>query len=134
VHRWHISSTETTSISLRAYEEPIRQYLHGEAGFPKDVVVMVTVCPDLASREGFYFPSAVKDSLHTAYAFLVRGVYIRVFTASNLPRGFRDLCCFTSPRALIFMRDCTKEALETWGKILRTSRPVGALADGDLPR
>ena len=91
---------------------------------------MTTACPDLASREGFYFPSRAKGGQYTAYAFLVRGVYIRVYIESDLPRGFRDLCCFTSPRSLIFRRDCTKEWLEAWGNIFRTSRPVGQLAAG----
>jgi hypothetical protein len=128
VHKWHTSNTETIGISLGCYEEQIRRYLLGKAGFPNDVVVMATVCTDFASREGCYFPCAVKGSVHPAYAFLVRGVYLRVFIAPDLAPGFRGLCCFTSPQRLIFMRDCSKEALETWGTILRTSKPVGELA------
>lgn len=89
---------------------------------------MATVCPDLGSREGFYFPCKVKNSPHTAYAFRVQGVYLRVFTGNDLPRGFRDLCCFRSARGLIFLRDCTDAAVETWGTLMASSRPVGALA------
>jgi len=128
VHAWPISSTETTSISLGSYAEPMRKYLSGDAGFPEDVVVMATVCTDLASRDGCYVPCLVKGSAHVAYAFLVRGLYIRVFTARDLTPDYRGLCCFKSPEKLMFVRDCSKEALDTWSNLLKTSRPVGELA------
>jgi hypothetical protein len=128
VHKWHISSRATTTLSLGAHEEQIRKYLLGEASFPPDVAVMATVCTDLPSREGFYVPGAVRNSAVPAYAVMVKGIYFRAFMASNLPPDIRRNCCVTSPRCPIFLRNCEREALETWGNLCATSRPVGALA------
>lgn len=50
VKEWKTLRGQITTASLGAFEEPIRQYLAGEAELPKNVFVAVRVCTDEASQ------------------------------------------------------------------------------------
>ena len=56
VCEWRTSKVTSHRITLGSHEEILRQYLHGEAGYPTDVCVMAVACTDIYSRT-FYMPS-----------------------------------------------------------------------------
>ena len=62
VHNWAMHDGQTTSISVGAYEEPIRRFLLGETAFPVNIMVLTTVCTDAPSRESFSVPCLVPDN------------------------------------------------------------------------
>src|SRR5207342_2250884 len=49
VYRWRAPHGGTVWNCLGTYEEPIRHYLLGAAGFPADAIVMVQACTDHGS-------------------------------------------------------------------------------------
>jgi hypothetical protein len=122
VRKWRTLKEQTTSISLGAYEEPIRQYLAGEADFPENVVVLVTVCTDFGSRNMVFAPSTTKATAYPYHAFLARGIWFRVFTGANLPQDIRDRCCVTSARKPIFMEDCEDGLLHAARRLHKTAK------------
>lgn len=76
VHAWKMPHGEKTrKINLGFAEEPIRKFLLGQASFPKDVVLMVTVCTDKESKGSFYVPSQVFGTPIVRFAFLALGVH-----------------------------------------------------------
>jgi hypothetical protein len=129
VHDWRTLTTQTTGISLGAFEEPIRKYLNGEAGFPADVFVWVIAAADEGSQESVCFPSQVKDLPYTRFSFLTRGIWFDVSLGSDLPFGVRRRCCVNSPKKLLFKADCTYRIstgggrLQGMAKIARNVRP-----------
>src|SRR5208337_1353105 len=50
VHAWTTIKGQKSSVDLGKYQEPIRRYLLGEAGFPDGVYVNITVCIDPGSQ------------------------------------------------------------------------------------
>lgn len=123
VHQWDTPfGGKTTALNLGALEEPIRQYLHGDAPLPNDVVIVVTSCTDSASGGSFYVPSRVPQVPITCFGMLTLGVYFRVFVGPNIPTNIRDLCCVRSPQRFIFQRDCSEKTFEAFAQIMTTSK------------
>lgn len=122
VHQWNTPfGGETNLIILNAFEEPIRKYLLGTAGFPADVVVIATVCTDLLSIRGFYIPSQVSEIPGICFAMLMLGVNFRVFIGRDMPPKRRDICCVNSAARLIFRRDCSQKTVEAFDQITISS-------------
>lgn len=126
VHRW-VMSGQTTSISLRVYEEPIRNFLLGETTFPVDVVVIVRVCTDVFSRGSFFVPYLVSENPLTAYALLTRGIFFHVLVGNNLPLQIKGLCCLTGAKKLIFVASCADKFCDAFVPLMATSKPPRSL-------
>lgn len=111
VREWRTLGQQTTGISLGAFEEPIRKYLFGETPFPAGVAVNVWVCTDIGSRFNTFFPYAV-DTAYAMHSLLVRGLWFHITTGSNLPTYIRELCCVSSARKVLFLRNSERELLQ----------------------
>ena len=122
VQKWTTSNREATGISLGAHGEPIRQYLHGEAGFPAGVVVMVTVWTDPGSRLHTIAPSLKKDSVYPTYSLLARGIWFDTIVGENLPQGAKDLCCVNSVKKVLFLNNCEDRILQAAERIHKTAK------------
>jgi hypothetical protein len=129
VHTWNEAFGEkSTRVNLGSFEEPIRQYLHSDAPFPRNVAVIVTVCSDTNSQHLAYMPNQVKNIPGVvAFSTLALGIHFMVFAMDNLSPAFLDACCVSSQQRRIWMRDCAQKTLEAWGQF-QGSRPVGKLA------
>jgi hypothetical protein len=90
-------------------EEPIRKYLLGTAGFPSEVVVVVTACTDPLSIQSFSVPSQVIGHPGTCFAILALGIYFRVLIGSDIPPESREICCAMSKARLILQRGCSQK-------------------------
>jgi hypothetical protein len=121
VHEWITLKGQKSSVNLRKYQEPIRQHLLDQAGFPEGVHVVVTACTDFGSQGMTFAPSGMAGTMFPMYSLLVRGIWFHVFTADGSPRGVDGLCCVRSVRKKLFKADCTKPFLESGGHILSTA-------------
>jgi hypothetical protein len=127
VHRWRTPHGGAVWNNLGQYEEPIRQYLHGEAGFPADVVVAVVPCTDNGSQGSFYTPYMIRGHEVPEFGMLVRGVHFRLFVGADLPHSIRNACCFSSPRQVILKGSCRSISTHAFAFLHETSRPSRAL-------
>ena len=75
VHKWKTLKGQTTFVELGEYEEPIRRYLLGQAGFPDGVYVLVAACEDLGSQVTSYPPAKVTGGQYRHISLLTRGIW-----------------------------------------------------------
>ena len=122
VNKWSTVEGQTTSISLGAFEEPIRKYLLGEGGFPPDVYVLVGACEDRGSRGMVFAPSLVGGVRHRMFSILVRGIWFHVITDKNALPGIKKLCCVQSEKRVLHLEDCSQRFLQAGRHIHRTAR------------
>jgi hypothetical protein len=127
VHKWDLPfGGSTTVLDLRELEEPIRQYLHGDTGFPTDVAVIPTACTDRASMT-FYTPSPALNVPGTAFGMLMLGVHFFVYIGTDIPPAIRQVCCVRSGQRLIFQRNCEQKTIDAFAQLMKTSRPATGL-------
>jgi hypothetical protein len=121
VHKWKTLDGQESTVDLGKYQEPIRRYLMGEAGFPDGVYVISTVCTDKGSQGMSFAPSKVAGSQYPMYSILVRGIWFHVITTDENPAGLRELCSFRSAEKVLFKEDCTERFLEAGRHIHKTA-------------
>jgi hypothetical protein len=98
-HVWVLpDGNKSIQRDLGSFAEPIRLHLLGDAPFPHDVAVVVTVCVDDESRTAWFVPALNDDYGCLTYPFLALGVIFRVWLGQNIPSRIRDLCCCSSRR------------------------------------
>jgi hypothetical protein len=119
LRRWTIGATETTTVDLGPYQEPLRKYVLGEASFP-DGVAIVTVCTDFESQGCFFPPCSIREGALSGYALLVLGVYFRFFFGPEVPNEFRRFCCVHSKR--IIVADHSKQSQHSYGHLFQTAK------------
>ena len=122
VHRWRAPHGGTVWNKLGIYEEPIRRYLLGEAGFPANLIVIVTACTDYGWQGSCFTPCIIKASQHTGYGMLARGIHFRVFVGADLPEELRRVCCVTSARRVILRGSCHRISAHAFGHLHETTR------------
>jgi hypothetical protein len=127
VHTWPAPNGHTVSAELGSYQEPIRKYLDGESSFPADVTVLVTACTDRESQNIAYNPTRVLGTPNTAVAFLACGIHFIVFLGAPFPPAIRDMCCFSSPKQLVFSRNVKQNSLHAYSVLAATSKAVGVM-------
>lgn len=120
LRRWTIGTTETTTVNLGTYQEPLRKFVHCEAPFPTDGVAIITVCTDFASQGCFFTPCAIPDAPATGYSLLLLGVSFRFFFGPNVPSEFRRFCCVHSSR--IIVTDHSQQSQHSYGHLFQTAK------------
>ncbi len=111
---WQTIEGQTTEVSLGQFEEPIRQYLHGDSSWPENIVVMSTVCTDVGSKEWitppWLIPADVAAGNFLRIELLVRGIWFWILMG-EIPKQIAAWCCVNSPRKVLFLRDCEDQLL-----------------------
>jgi hypothetical protein len=127
VHVWKTLNGQPISMPLRSYEEPIRQYLNGETGFPMSVVLKLTVCTDAESHGMVFAPVEWTNDLYTGYDMTVLGVCFTMI--AGVPPGAKDwdLCCVNSKHRVIFAEDCSKTSREHYRDLRDRARVARSL-------
>jgi hypothetical protein len=77
VHSWHMPSGDPIPIKLGPYEDPIRRYLLGETGFPKDLVLLVSVSHSMDEMKNKFvtFPWFFRrEGGHHQFKLIVPGI------------------------------------------------------------
>lgn len=133
VHTWTPGAGVQTLIHLGPYQEALRGYLTGEAMFPANVVVKVTLCTDRESQQMMYEPTLGKakgSKTHNYYELQAGGINFGICIGAGIPVTVRGQCCVSSADQWIFVGDCGERTLgavsATSGKkIDRPQRPDG---------
>ena len=117
VREWRTEKDDRYQIQLGEYEEMLRQYLLGIAGFPQNVSVMATVCSDPLSRY-FSLPTIAKFKIPiTAFAMMALGINLLVILGPYTPE---HICCVRSAQRVISKRDCRKKNIESLAHLFPT--------------
>lgn len=113
VKEWKTLQGQTTTASLGAFEEPIRQYLAGEAKLPGNAFVVLTVCTDDAAQliVNAPWPVPIPGDEHLQIELFVRGLWFVVLGGDSIPAGMRSLSLLGSATGSIFVRDCTDQVV-----------------------
>jgi hypothetical protein len=129
VRSWHLpdGSGMTSRIDLGANEEEIRKYLSGSP-FPKDVVVVLTVCTDGVSRQVLTTPTQVSGSPYNKYYLLTQGLRFDILVDSRLTPDIRQLCCASSYNKWIFVANCEDQTKRLGEPLIATSKVSRSLA------
>lgn len=105
VHSWPLApGRSSTRLELGAYEEPLRRYLVGNAPFPDNIHVMITVCTDIKSQK-FWAPPQEGD-IRGMYVAPVLGMAYRFWLGHVIPPGINQVIFYPSDGRPIFARDC----------------------------
>jgi hypothetical protein len=121
VHKWQTLTGQESTVDLDKYQEPIRCYVAGEAGFPDGVYVVTTACTDRGSPGMCFAPSEVSGSRFPMFSLLVRGIWFHIITTDETPAGLSDLCCVRSVEKVLFKEDCLERFLEAGRHIHKTA-------------
>ena len=85
VKEWKTLKGQTTTSTLEAHEEPIRQYLAGKATVPGNVFVVLTVCTDDAAQHIVNAPYPVQTpaDVYLQIEMFVRGLWFIVLPVTR---------------------------------------------------
>lgn len=115
VHRWSPApGVLTGGVDLGPYQEAVRKYLMGQSGFPKNVVVKITLCTDAESQHWMYEPTLGKSKgskEFNYYEMLAGGINFGIHIGKGIPGAIRGHCCVSSRDQWIFVRDCRERTL-----------------------
>jgi hypothetical protein len=113
VKEWKTLKGQTTTSTLGAHEEPIRQYLAGEATAPGNVFVVLTVCTDDAAQNivNAPWPVTIPASAYLQIEMFVRGLWFIILAGDAVPQGQKSLSLLGSPAGPVHLKDCTDEVL-----------------------
>lgn len=106
VRAWKTLNQQTTSISLGAFEQPVRNFLNGESGFPAGVLIQVTVCSDRISQDHVFPPTEWSNTMYTGYDMTIFGICFTMVVGVRPGAKDWDLCCVNSKNKVIFLSDC----------------------------
>ncbi len=127
VRKWRMFDGGSTSVTIDAiHMESMRRYLLGEIGLPGNFSVCATVATDLGSQEQCFSPTMVAENRHMTYSLTTRGLSFR-FILDASPE-MKVICCASSEKQLIFVRDCSDNSLHANSVLMKTSVPKGSLA------
>jgi hypothetical protein len=91
IHPWKTDGTRP--VPLGPYEEPLREFLLGEADFPEDMTLSVVVrLPSPVSYFTYEPIGEWRDSSHFVAKFPMPGFAFGISAGPALPQIFHDLC------------------------------------------
>ncbi len=134
---WRLPFRNTPyQIEVGAYQERLRRYLLGVDSFPSEVAVIVTACTDHESQNMAYEPTPATNTLNRSSSFqvfglLTCGIHFFVVLGKAYPESMMNLCCFSSKRKLIFMREITQHTRLGVNRLAATTRLAKNLQDID---
>jgi hypothetical protein len=122
VHQWKTLDRQITSSKVTSHMEDMRRYLLGEAPFPTEIGVVVTVCLDLISQLHFTAPFLLGDEeTDTLFEMLIFGLKLRIGITHPNP-AVMALSCLNPPNYPIIASDCEKDTVESVGTFHETAR------------
>jgi len=97
-HSWPVTDSDgIRGLRLGFYQEPIRQFLAGEVKeFPRDTAVIIIVCTDKISREGWSLPAQSDNIWFHDLRFQTFEVVFRVILGRDMPSVLRYDSCQAS--------------------------------------
>jgi hypothetical protein len=137
VHQWKLKGIPVATLEIvPKYEEELRLYLLGEAAFPTNAVVWVSVVPSAGLWDTFTPAYGEKDPRMQfwKYRFTLLGITFLFLLGNRLDPQARRMCTYRSSEKWIYSgEDVDKNLIREIAPSMRTARPVGALAQGRRP-
>jgi len=105
VHSW-LGGASAPRIELGPYSEALRKYLYREAPFPRNVALMVTLCPLPSAIIAFHDPHETErmDGWRS-FACYVPGVQFLIGVGKRLSDDIKDFCFATRPEHPILVSE-----------------------------
>ena len=101
-HKWR-DRDPVPQIDLGIYQEPIRQFLHGEAEYPKDVVLLAGIWPVEPVPIGVYLPVTESATGFDLFRFYMAGFEFALCIGERVPPDVKQLCCHTSSQRIVIV-------------------------------
>src|SRR5262249_23564218 len=134
VHQWRLEEIPVATLEIGPkYKEELRLYLLGEAAFPANAVVWVSVVPSAGLSSTFTPAYGEKDQIRQfwKYRFTLLGITFIFLLGNRLDWQARLMCTYRSPGKWIYSGENVDENLiRDLAPSMRTAKPVGALAQG----
>ena len=127
-HQWSaVAGHSPARLHLGPYEEELRLFIHGDAPFPEDAVLYVSVssshAPGANHTVVFPYHRRPRSGCHQ-YMFCIPGVTFQLMVGKGTPHTVRDGC--TLRRHFIYRTD-KDFGVEDMVKLTGTAKPKGAL-------
>jgi hypothetical protein len=122
VHKWPTIGLQTANVKVENRLDDIRQYLLGDAPYPEDIVVVISVCTDLVSQLQCLYPSVyLSPDGYPSYPFLVLGLHFNVIVADSRT-DFSQLCSVASAERWIFAASHEEFSTKQFGELHKEAK------------
>lgn len=128
IHHWKSGKAEVGPLHLGKYTEDLRRYLLGVIGFPKNVVILVSLIPEprLWLAAGPPYGDRINEFWEYRFPFL--GISFSILLGARIDPAIRPLCSYRSAQRFIFTGDrVTQMVTRDIGLLISDSRPSGSL-------
>jgi hypothetical protein len=127
---WRLSITRLTSLTLGQYEDPFRRYLLGEAGFPENARLVLTLIDHSRVSWGrvdrlLGFNKPKREQGYTRQQLKILGVDMKLYVGQHIPRALDELCFARTKRVMVRPAD---DFAKEMAPQLGASPPKGSLA------
>jgi hypothetical protein len=113
IHPWKTDNTRP--VPLGPYEEPLRQYLLGQADFPTDMILTVTVRSPSDISHFTHEPIAEWHDLLLVGKFPMPGFAFGITAGIGIPQGLRNTCFVRGDGNPIFVTDALESHILSEG-------------------
>jgi hypothetical protein len=112
VHEWRTGTHTSEKIELGPYEEELRKYLMGEADFPRDCVLWVSVPDKITPFTGVSLaPYGGRQNGIHIYKLVVLGIAFHLLVGKSISLEHRELCFVRGTAHPLAKTDMIEEAL-----------------------
>ncbi len=107
VHSWKGAGGPPV-LNLGEYAECLRLFLHGDAGLPDEVAVLVSLDDAPKRLIGFIEPYRVQTQLLNGYCFFVPGMVVNLHTGAGAQQAYMAQCLNGNPDHPIMVEELSK--------------------------
>jgi hypothetical protein len=133
-YKWK-GPSKLPQVDLGPYLEPLRKFLHGEAGFPKNMTIVINVWPTEPLLRIAYYPFRTKTRGYRVFQFYLPCIQFFLCVGQLIPSDLRGLCSYASPQHFITVRKdanaLLKLARETLHRVRKSEELTKWLAGPD---
>lgn len=131
-HPWRDATNGRIDIELGPYREQLRQFLHGDAPFPRNIALLVAV-PTHEIMIGAYTPRRGHERSFHNFVCYVPGIEFTLCVGKTIPPEVRVCCSYTSQHKFIYLSaaaaENTKDSFNLLRQSARPSRGVKRMLD-----
>jgi hypothetical protein len=102
---WSLLDRTLVRISLGPYEDELREFLMGQATFPKNMTLIIYVSSEANPLTASCFPFGVREGTYRRYSFNMSGLAFRLSVGKTIPSEVREVCAASSPSRTVILSD-----------------------------
>jgi hypothetical protein len=121
IHSWRGDSKEP-AIELGPYRKSVRLFLRGEAPFPENMHLVVSVQPREEALVSFTVPYRSPVREYHGFSFHIPGVVFVLSVGKRLGADMGRICFATNPEHPILVADFAKDITSVGSSIFRKAR------------